>query len=69
MDIKDSIKRTGYLFILNKLFIVFIVWLTREILHPILPAAVDNLHPNIVLDSLIHWDAGWFLRIQHYVGM
>lgn len=63
MDIKDSIKRTGYLFILNKLFIVFIVWLTREILHPILPAAVDNLHPNIVLDSLIHWDAGWFLRI------
>lgn len=24
---------------------------------------MEHLHPNVVLDSLIHWDAGWFLRI------
>lgn len=56
-------KRVGYLYVLNKLLIVFLVWLTREILSPILPAAVEGLHPNVLLDSLIHWDAGWFLRI------
>jgi 4-amino-4-deoxy-L-arabinose transferase-like glycosyltransferase len=37
--------------------------LAREVLNPFLPAAVDNLHPNVLFDSLIHWDAGWFLRI------
>jgi len=51
------------LFILNKLYIVFIIWLTRDIIHPILPSKFEHLHPNVVLDSLIHWDAGWFLRI------
>lgn len=45
------------------MYIIFIIWLTRDIIHPILPATVEHLHPNVVLDSLIHWDAGWFLRI------
>ncbi len=59
----EDLKRVGYLYILNKLLIVFVVWLTRDILGPLLPAAVEGLHPNVLLDSLIHWDAGWFLRI------
>lgn len=61
--VKEDLKRVGYLYILNKLLIVFLIWLTRGILEPILPAAVEGQHPNVVLDSLIHWDAGWFLRI------
>lgn len=61
--VKEDLKRVGYLYILNKLLIVFLVWLTREVLSPFLPAAVEGRHPNVVLDSLIHWDAGWFLRI------
>jgi len=60
---KTDFKRVGCIYVLNKLYIIFLVWLTRDILHPILPAATDGLHPNVVLDSLIHWDAGWFLRI------
>ncbi len=43
--------------------IIFLVFITRDVLDPFLPAAVDNLHPHVLLDSLIHWDAGWFLRI------
>lgn len=39
------------------------IWLAREVLGPIPPAVFENLHPNVLLDSLIHWDAGWFLRI------
>ncbi|MCL6557761.1 MAG: glycosyltransferase family 39 protein [Firmicutes bacterium] len=61
--VKEDLKRVGYLYIINKLLIVFLVWLTREILHPLLPANVEGRHPNVVLDSLIHWDAGWFLRV------
>ena len=63
MIISEDLKKVGLLYFLNKFLIVFLVWLTRDILYPFLPAAVDNLHPNILLDSLIHWDAGWFLRI------
>jgi hypothetical protein len=48
---------------LNKLYIVFLIWLTREVLGPLLPASVDRIHQHVILDSLIHWDAGWFLRI------
>jgi len=57
------LKRVAYLYILNKLLIVFLIWLAREVLGPILPAAVEGRHPNVVLDSLFHWDAGWFLRV------
>lgn len=39
------------------------VWLTREVLGPILPASLEGIHQHVILDSLIHWDAGWFLRI------
>jgi 4-amino-4-deoxy-L-arabinose transferase-like glycosyltransferase len=60
---REDLKRVGYLYILNKLLIIFLIWLTREVLNPLLPAAVEGQHPNVVLDSLIHWDAGWFLRI------
>lgn len=56
-------KHVGYIYILNKLYIVFLIWLTREVLGPLLPASVDGIHQNVILDSLIHWDAGWFLRI------
>ena len=56
-------KHVGYIYILNKLYIVFVIWLTREVLSPVLPASVDRIHQNVILDSLIHWDAGWFLRI------
>lgn len=61
--LKEDLKRVGYLYILNKLLIVFLIWLARDVLSSFLPAAVEGLHPNVVLDSLIHWDAGWFLRI------
>ncbi|MDD3654681.1 MAG: mannosyltransferase family protein [Desulfotomaculaceae bacterium] len=61
--LKKDLKSVGCLYALNKIYIVFLVWLARDILYPILPAATDGLHPNVVLDSLIHWDAGWFLRI------
>ncbi|OPY56105.1 MAG: Mannosyltransferase (PIG-V) [Pelotomaculum sp. PtaU1.Bin035] len=60
---KEDLKRVSYIYALNKLYIVFLVWLTREILCPVLPTITDGLHPNVVFDSLIHWDAGWFLRI------
>lgn len=60
---KADLKKVGYLYMLNKLLIVFMVWLTRDVLGTIFPAKVDNKHPNVLLDSLIHWDAGWFLRI------
>lgn len=61
--VKEDLKRVGYLYILNKLLIIFLIWLTREILSPILPGNYEGMHPNVVLDSLIHWDAGWFLRV------
>ncbi|OPX84921.1 MAG: Mannosyltransferase (PIG-V) [Pelotomaculum sp. PtaB.Bin104] len=61
--LKEDLKRVGYIYALNKLYIVFLVWLTREILHPILPTVTDGIHSNVLLDTLIHWDAGWFLRI------
>jgi len=60
---KGDFKYVGYVYVLNKLYVIFLVWLTREVLSPILPTVTDGLHPNVVLDSLIHWDAGWFLRI------
>lgn len=63
MIISEDIKKVGYLYFLNKFLIIFLVFLTRDVFSPFLPAAVDNLHPNVLLDSLIHWDAGWFLRI------
>ncbi len=56
-------KRVGYLYVLNKLLIVFLIWLAREVLNPVPPAVFENLHQNVLFDSLIHWDAGWFLRI------
>jgi hypothetical protein len=40
-----------------------LIWFTREVLGPLLPANVDRIHQHVILDSLIHWDAGWFLRI------
>jgi len=61
--VKDDFKSVAYLYVLNKLLIVFLIWLAREVLNPVLPVYVEGLHPNVVLDSLIHWDAGWFLRI------
>lgn len=61
--IKEDLKRVGYLYVLNKLLIIFLIWLTREILSPFLPGFYEGIHPNVVLDSLIHWDAGWFLRV------
>ncbi len=61
--VKEDLKRVGYLFILNKLLIVFLIWLASDVLNFILPAKLEGLHPNIMLDSLIHWDAGWYLRI------
>lgn len=61
--LKEDLKSVGYLYALNKIYIVFLVWLTRDILHPILPTTTDGIHHNVVFDSLIHWDAGWFLRI------
>lgn len=63
MIISEDFKRVGYLYVLNKFLIIILVFLAREVLNPFLPAAVDNLHPNVLFDSLIHWDAGWFLRI------
>lgn len=39
------------------------IWLAREALNPVPPAVFENLHQNVLFDSLIHWDAGWFLRI------
>ena len=63
MNILEDIKRVGYLYFLNKFLIIFLVYLTRDVFSPFLPAVVDNLHPHVLLDSLIHWDAGWFLRI------
>lgn len=61
--VKEDLKRVGYLYILNKLLIIFLIWVARDVLSPILPAAVEGLHSNVILDSLIHWDAGWYLRI------
>lgn len=61
--LKDDFKRVGYLYALNKFYIVFLVWLTRELLPPVIPTFTDSNHPNVIFDSLIHWDAGWFLRI------
>lgn len=63
MVISEDFKRVGYLYFLNKFLIIFLVYLTRDVLNPFLPAFVDNLHPNVLFDSLLHWDAGWFLRI------
>ena len=63
MIISEDIKRVSYLYFLNKFLIIFMVFIARDVLYPFLPAAVDNLHPNVLLDSLLHWDAGWFLRI------
>ncbi|HOV80507.1 MAG TPA: mannosyltransferase family protein [Bacillota bacterium] len=61
--VKEDLKRVGYLYTLNKLLIIFLIWLTREVLSPFLPGNYEGMHPNVILDSLIHWDAGWFLRI------
>ncbi|NLJ76494.1 MAG: hypothetical protein GX325_04440 [Peptococcaceae bacterium] len=63
MTISEDIKRVSYLYFLNKLLIIFLVFITRDVLDPFLPAVTDNMHPHVLLDSLIHWDAGWFLRI------
>ncbi|MDD3895108.1 MAG: mannosyltransferase family protein, partial [Syntrophomonadaceae bacterium] len=63
MIISEDLKRVSFLYFLNKFLIIFLIWLARDVLSPILPAAVDGLHQNVILDSLIHWDAGWFLRI------
>jgi len=60
---KEDFKRVVHIYVLNKLYIIFLVWLARDVLNPIIPAVTDGLHPNIIFDSLIHWDAGWFLRI------
>lgn len=59
----ESLKRVGYIYFLNKLYLVFLIWMTREILSPFLPGSYEGLHPNVLLDSLTHWDAGWFLRV------
>ncbi|TEB10954.1 mannosyltransferase family protein [Pelotomaculum propionicicum] len=56
-------KRVGYLYVLNKLLIIFLIWLAREVINPFPPAVFENLHQSVLFDSLIHWDAGWFLRI------
>lgn len=61
--VRETLKRVGYLFFLNKLYLIFLIWLTREVLSPFLPGYYEGLHPNVVLDSLTHWDVGWFLRV------
>ncbi|MDD4334615.1 MAG: mannosyltransferase family protein [Desulfotomaculaceae bacterium] len=63
MIISEDIKRVSYLYFLNKFLIIFLIFITRDVFNPFLPAVVDNLHPHALFDSLIHWDAGWFLRI------
>ncbi|MDF9408598.1 MAG: Mannosyltransferase (PIG-V) [Pelotomaculum sp. PtaB.Bin013] len=60
---RKDFTRVGYIYLLNKIYIVFLIWLTRDVLNPFLPATTDGLHPNVIFDSLLHWDAGWFLRI------
>ncbi|MCG9969365.1 glycosyltransferase family 39 protein [Pelotomaculum terephthalicicum JT] len=60
---KEDFTRVGYLYFLNKIYIIFLIWLTRDVLNAFLPANSDGLHPNVIFDSLLHWDAGWFLRI------
>lgn len=60
---KRDFIRIGYIYVLNKLYILFLIWLARDILHPFLPTVTDGFHSHVVLDSMLHWDAGWFLRI------
>lgn len=59
----EALKRTGYIYVVNKLYLIFLVWLTRDVLGSLLPASLEDRHPNVLLNSMIHWDAGWFLRI------
>lgn len=56
-------KKVAYIYILNKLLLVFIIWFSRDIACNFLPAVFEGRHPNAFFDSLIHWDAGWFLKI------
>ena len=56
-------KKVVYIYTLNKLLLIFIIWLTRDIACAFLPASFEGRHPNALIDSLIHWDAGWFLKI------
>jgi Gpi18-like mannosyltransferase len=62
MKIRDYVY-VGGIYLLNKMFLVFLVWLTRGVLHPYLPTEAGGYHHNILLDSFIRWDSGWFLRI------
>jgi hypothetical protein len=66
MIISEDLKRVSYLYFLNKFLIIFLIWLARDVLYPILPADAEGLHHNVILDSLLHWDAGWFLRIAEH---
>ena len=66
MIISEDLKRVSYLYFLNKLLIIFSIWLARDVLYPILPTDAEGLHLNILLDSLLHYDAGWFLRIAEH---
>jgi len=61
--VKQDLKKVGYIYILNKLLLVFLIWLTRDVICSFIPATFEGRHPNAFLDSLIHWDAGWFLKI------
>src|SRR5665647_1657500 len=66
MIISEDLKRVIYLYFLNKFLIILSIWLARDVLYPILPADAEGLHLNVLLDSLLHWDAGWFLRIAEH---
>ncbi len=60
---KQDLKKVAYMYFLNKLLLVFLIWFTRDIVCAFLPGTFEGRHPNAFFDSLIHWDAGWFLRI------
>jgi len=63
---KGDLKRVVYLYLLNKFFIIFLILLSKEVLSPVLPADVQGIHYHTVLDALIQWDAGWYLRIAQF---
>lgn len=60
---KEDFIKVGFIYFLNKIYIVFLIWLARDVLYPFLPAITDGWAANVVFDSLLHWDAGWYIRI------
>jgi hypothetical protein len=60
---QGAYKQVVYLFLLNKIYLLFLIWLSGT---TTIPAQAGVKGIPVFLEAFIQWDAGWYLKIARY---